>query len=64
MADARLFAHGAEALRQDDDLLPRYAELLQDFSNEFFRHAIAVHVGSVPGVKAGVVGGFKEVSDL
>ena len=54
----------AEALCQDDDLLPGNLVLLDGFADDDLGFSIGVHVGRVPGVQAPVVGRLEQRQSL
>lgn len=49
----------AGAFRHDDKVFAGDVVLRDGFADDDFRLAVRVHVGGVPGVDAGVVGGFE-----
>ena len=54
----------AEALCQDDYLLPGNLVLLDGLADDDLGFSIGVHVGRVPGVQAPVVGGLEQRESL
>jgi hypothetical protein len=56
--DGGFLADGAEAFREDDELLAGEVKFLDGFPDHDLGDAVRVHVGGVPGVEAAVVGAF------
>lgn len=52
------------AFGQDHHLVPRDVVFLDGFSDDLFRHAVAVHVGCIPGIKTSIIGCFEEGKGL
>lgn len=59
-----LFSHGPTAFAEDENFVARNVEFFQCLADNFFRDAIAVHVGGIPGIEAAIVCRFEQLQCL